>query len=501
MTEPTADPATTSESTRTAEPEPTADPPTTTNAPTTASRTPSARAGGDGATSLPGRPVRRSPTELTFRLDPAHVERLAAAEPEWLAADRRAALELVRSAPLEPNPLFTPYLDLRAAELEEIEPYPAVLAGPDAGTATTLDEGLAAILEVREDRVTRLAIAPEAAAAGLEVVAFGELVRRDPGAARRILEAAILPTDDRLAQLTRAGWNDAFVLRLRDRARLERPILLRRAVGTPGRAVLARLFVDLEAETAASVVEELVPSGPVGSGAGQALLAATTEVVLGRHASLAWASIGELGSNVVSFQHRTAVLGEGAELRWALGQLGGRLVRSRIDNRLLGDRSSLEQVEIVFGTDDQLFDLTTYTRHIGRDTTGDVLAKAALKDRARSFMKGLATIERSAVGTDSFLGEFGMNLSKAARSVAIPSLEIDQPDCRRAAHSSSVGPIDESQVFYLMSRGVPEDEARKFIVLGFLEPVVARVPLPEAQDRLRALIEAKWAAGSAAAAA
>ncbi|MER3418556.1 MAG: hypothetical protein C4343_05570, partial [Chloroflexota bacterium] len=347
----------------------------------------------------------------------------------------------------------------------------------------------------------RLGIAPEAAAGGLQIVTLGDLARHDEAAARRAVERSILPTNDRLAQITRAGWNEAIVVRLGDGCRLERPILLRWAVGAPGRAVLVRVFVELGAGAAASVVEELVPSGRVGTGAGQALLAMATEVVLNREAALAWASIGELGPNVVAFQHRTDLIGEGAELHWALGQLGGRLVRSRIDNRLVGDRSSLEQVEMVFGTDDQLFDLTTYTRHVGRDTTGDVLAKAALKDRARSFMKGLATIERSAVGTDSFLGEFGMNLSKTARSVAIPSLEIDQPDCRRAAHSSSVGPIDESQVFYLMSRGVPEDEARKFIVLGFLEPVVARVPLSEAQDRLRALIEAKWAVGSAAAAA
>jgi Fe-S cluster assembly protein SufD len=110
-------------------------------------------------------------------------------------------------------------------------------------------------------------------------------------------------------------------------------------------------------------------------------------------------------------------------------------------------------------------------------------------------MKGLIIIEPTAVGTDSFLGEFGMNLSRKARAVAIPSLEIDQPDCRRAAHSSSVGPIDETQLFYLESRGIPPDEARKFIVLGFLEPVVARVPLASAQDRLRELLEAKWDAG------
>ena len=85
-----------------------------------------------------------------------------------------------------------------------------------------------------------------------------------------------------------------------------------------------------------------------------------------------------------------------------------------------------------------------------------------------------------------------MNLSKKARAVAIPSLEIDQPDCRRVAHSSSVGPIDETQLFYLESRGIPPDEARKFIVLGFLEPVVARVPLEAARDRLRGLLEEKW---------
>ncbi len=93
-----------------------------------------------------------------------------------------------------------------------------------------------------------------------------------------------------------------------------------------------------------------------------------------------------------------------------------------------------------------------------------------------------------------------MLLDRKARSVTIPSLEIDQPDVRRAAHSSSAGPIDESQVFYLMSRGIDRETARKFIVLGFLEPVVARVPLADAQDRLRELLERKWP-GSAGAAA
>jgi Fe-S cluster assembly scaffold protein SufB len=276
--------------------------------------------------------------------------------------------------------------------------------------------------------------------------------------------------------------------------------VLRWAVGAPGHALLTRTIVELGEGAAASVLEELVPSGPeiecaAGETVPQSLFSGTLEVRLAKDAELAVASIQDFGPRQVVFQHRNAAIGEHASLRWALAQLGSRLVRSRVDNRLEGDRSSVEQVEIVFGGDEQLFDLTSYTRHLARDTTGNLLSKGVLLDGARSYMKGLIVIERPAVGTDSFLGEFGMNLSKRARAVAIPSLEIDQPDCRRAAHSSSVGPIDETQLFYLESRGIPPDEARKFIVLGFLEPVVARVPLEGAQDRLRELLEAKWAAG------
>jgi Fe-S cluster assembly protein SufD len=281
--------------------------------------------------------------------------------------------------------------------------------------------------------------------------------------------------------------------------RLARPILLRWTASAAGLAVFGRTIIRLGDGAEASVVEELT-AGQSGAEAGaQALLATTTEVVLGKGARLSLAAIQDLGPETIAFQHRTARIGQDASLQWALAQLGSRMTRSRVDNRLDGDRSAVEQTEIVFGGSDQIIDLTSYTRHVGRDTTGNLLSKGALLGRARAFLKGMIVIERSAVGTDSYLGEFGMNLSKEARSVAIPSLEIDQPDCRRAAHASSVGPIDEAQLFYLESRGIPPDEARKFIVLGFLEPVVARVPLAEAQDRLRALLEAKWVASASAA--
>jgi Fe-S cluster assembly scaffold protein SufB len=138
-----------------------------------------------------------------------------------------------------------------------------------------------------------------------------------------------------------------------------------------------------------------------------------------------------------------------------------------------------------------LHDLTTYSLHTGEKTIGDLLAKGVFGGKSRGFVKGVTTIPRSGRGTNSYLGEFGMLLSKTARSVAIPSLWIDQPNCERVAHGSSVGPIDPAQIFYLRSRGYTEAEARRAIVMGFLEPVVAALPLEDEADRLREALAAK----------
>jgi Fe-S cluster assembly scaffold protein SufB len=448
-------------------------------------------------TVAPGRPrpARRGLTDFSLPVQRSDIDALATIEggADWLAADRLAGFDAFEALPAETNMLYTTYIDLRAVALEG-----AVLTRSPRTEPIEVDlpEGTDGLLVIEEGDLAGVALSAEAIAAGVVLTSIADFARRDPARARALLDnGSILPVDDRFAQLTRAAWSQGVVLDIPAGVRLERPITVRWTAGGPDRALVSRSFISLGEGASATVLEELVASGPPDPEAGQSFIAGTLEVRLARDARLELASLQELPATTIAFQHRNAVLAEGATLHWALAQLGSRLVRSRVDNRLEGDRSKVEQVEIVFGGGDQLFDLTSYTHHVGRDTSGNLLSKGALLDRARSFMKGMIVIDRSAVGTDSFLGEFGMNLSKATRSVAIPSLEIDQPNCRRAAHASSVGPIDESQLFYLESRGIPPDEARKFIVLGFLEPVVARVPLLDAQDRLRAVLEAKWDAG------
>jgi Fe-S cluster assembly scaffold protein SufB len=429
----------------------------------------------------------------------------ALGEPDWLTADRLAALEQVGQLPAEPNQLFTTYIDLRAVDFAAVEPYPPTPAAPDASEAA-LPQGAAALVHVDERAVVSCVLSDEAREAGIIVSTIATVAREQPELVRELIEGGgSLPADDAFSQVARAFHSLGLFVHVPANVELKAPIVLRWSAGASGFGLISRTVITLGENARASVYEEQVPSAGASTEAGaraDSIWWGTTEITVGDGATLDFSAEQDFGPATAAFVGRQAKVGKDATIKWAVASVGSRLYRSRLENLLEGRGAYVSQVEIGFGDDRQLFDLTSYTRHIGEDGTSDLLSKGVFTDRARGYIKGLIDIPYSGRGTDSFLGEFSMLLDRTARSVTIPSLEIDQPDCRRAMHSSSVGPIDETQIFYLMSRGLSEDEARKAIVMGFLDPVVARIPLPAAQDRLRARLERKWperaAAGSAA---
>ncbi len=315
------------------------------------------------------RPARRALDELSLTVDEAALATAGAGDPGWLRADRQAAFLRWAELPGESNVLYTPYIDLRAAQLEGARlvgasgalPASAILSGDEDALIETTDDGIVTVALSEAARSAGVTVTP------LRAAADSLRDRLDGGAS--------LPDDDKFAQLTRALWAHGVAIDVPAGVRLERPVVVRWVVGTAGRALITRTLVHLGAAADAAVVEELVPADGSEGATSQAFFAGTTEAVLDAGATLRMASLQELPANVVVIQHRRAEIGAGASVHWALAQLGARLVRSRVDNRLVGDRSSVEQVEIVFGSDDQAFDLTSYTTHIGRDTTGDLLSK------------------------------------------------------------------------------------------------------------------------------
>ena len=295
------------------------------------------------------RPARRGLTDFSLPVTRGDLDDIGTIEgtADWLADDRRAAFDAFESLPAESNLLYTTYIDLRAVALETA----ALVRRPrTARVVTALPPDTDGLLVVDEGDVTEAALSPEAIAAGVELTTIADLASRAPARVRALLDGgAHLPADDRFAQLTRALWSQGIVLDIPDGVRLARPIIVRWRAGAPDRALLSR---TVDRAGGRRVRDRARGARRVRCGS-----ARRRPVVPGRHARgppRPWREARGLeppgaaghGRRLPASDRR---IGEGATLHWALAQLGSRLVRSRVDNHLIGDRSSVEQVEIVFG--------------------------------------------------------------------------------------------------------------------------------------------------------
>jgi Fe-S cluster assembly protein SufD len=142
---------------------------------------------------------------------------------------------------------------------------------------------------------------------------------------------------------------------------------------------------------------------------------------------------------------------------------------------------------LFFANRRQHFDLDTQQNHNAPDTVSDLLYKGALKDKARSVWQGMIKALPHSQRIDGFQANRNLLLEDTARADSIPGLEIEADDVR-CTHASTVGQIDELEVFYLMSRGIPRDKAVEMVVEGFFAPVMERIPIEGVRNRISSRI-------------
>jgi Fe-S cluster assembly scaffold protein SufB len=413
-------------------------------------------------------------------------------EPAWFLADRLVALANFKALRVEEHQLFTKYTDISRARVGGTDPY-IQPTGPAKNSEMDL-AGVSGVYIQEEDSLETLWLDPELEKKGVVFETLQNAVSRHQQQLRTLtFDHASLPQRDKFAQMTKALCMAGIVLHIPDNVSVSKPILIRWSVGRENAALLTRTVVSLGNNSSAVVVEEIEP-GKAAGGERMALFGGTAEVMLGEGSVLRYNGVENVGGGVATFLNRQASVGAGSEIQWAFGYVGGEMTRSHIDNFLSGRGATVREVQVLYGGKSQFFDIFSHTCHVAEDTVSDLLSKGVLQDQSKAYVKGLITIEKGGKGSDSYLGEFGMVLSRDSRFVSIPSLEIENHAVRRAKHASSVAQIDENQIFYLTSRGIEESEARKLIVMGFLDPVVARIPLESVADRLRGLFESKWRA-------
>ncbi|NQV07272.1 SufD family Fe-S cluster assembly protein, partial [bacterium] len=170
---------------------------------------------------------------------------------------------------------------------------------------------------------------------------------------------------------------------------------------------------------------------------------------------------------------------------------GGRSARLHITFDLLGQGSDAQLLGLYFGDGDQVHDYRGFVNHAAVNTTSDMFLKGAVGDEAKSVFTGLIRIEPEGQKARAYQTNRNLVLSDGAEAHSVPNLEILANDVR-CGHASTVGPLDEEQRYYLMSRGLDGRRADRLQVKGFFEEVLARYPVPTLEPPLRTAVMAKY---------
>ncbi|QCR19258.1 Fe-S cluster assembly protein SufD [Agrococcus sp. SGAir0287] len=230
---------------------------------------------------------------------------------------------------------------------------------------------------------------------------------------------------------------------------------------------------------------------------GSAAYAQNVEILVRDGARLTVVSVQSWDDSAVHAASHQAVVGAGAYLKHVVISFGGGAVRVNPSMRLAGEGAEGDMLGLAFADAGQHLESQVYLHHEGVSTKGDVLYKGALQGRgARTVWIGDVLIGQGATGTDSYEKNQNLVLTDGTRADSIPNLEIETGDIAGAGHASATGRFDDEQLFYLQARGIPEEQARRLVVVGFLMEIVQRIGVPELEERLAADIEAEIARGA-----
>jgi Fe-S cluster assembly protein SufD len=292
--------------------------------------------------------------------------------------------------------------------------------------------------------------------------------------------AALTPAD-RVSALAMANAKRGLHVRVDPDVVLAEPIVLFRK-GISGRAYTHHV-VEVGANSRATLVIDH---------RGLIKVAANIEFVVGDGASLDVIAVNSADEGSVQLSAYAALVGHDATYRHVNVTLDGSIVRIVPTVRFAGRGGRAEMLGISFAGAGQHFEGRLFIDHAEPDCSSNVLYKnALLGDSARTVWIGDVRIRPSATGTDTYEMNRNLLLSDGARADSVPNLEIETGNIVGAGHASATGRFDDLQLFYLQSRGIPEDEARRLVVRGFFADVVTRIGIPDLQDQIMTAIEAR----------
>ncbi|MGC4154615.1 MAG: Fe-S cluster assembly protein SufD [Propionicimonas sp.] len=223
---------------------------------------------------------------------------------------------------------------------------------------------------------------------------------------------------------------------------------------------------------------------------GTASYAAKVDVLVGDGAQVNFVSIQDWEPDAVHGGHHNVLVGRDAQVRTVTVSMGGKVVRLAETAKYAGPGGSLEQFGLYFVDAGQHIEHRLFVDHNAPHTHSNVDYRGALQgEGARAVWIGDVLIRKVAEGISTYESNKNLVLTDGCRADSVPNLEIETGEIEGAGHSSTTGRFDDEQLFYLRSRGIPEDEARRLVVHGFFADIVRRIGVPDVEARLMDAVE------------
>ena len=425
-------------------------------------------------------------------IDSGYVDSLAGTEPGWLAAMRKQAFSQYQLLPAEVSPLYSKYSDINKIKPQNVHFAATTQAalGKDLSDRLKELEGDTGVLQVGQE-ISKIFVRDSVAKQGVIVSGIQEAVSKHGDLIKSLMEENQLNyVDDKFLALEAAAFQSGVFVYIPKNVALEDPIRLITSLAVDGTSLISRNIVVVDTGSKATVVQELYASGSSGRQDVQQGYFELMETHVNPNAHLEMVTLQAMGEDTVNVSNRKAFVERDAKMSWYIGMFGSLLSRYKTDSIMKGAGASAEDVEIIFGVGNQSFDVMSNLIHHGQYSRGRVLVKSVLKDTSKSLFKGMIKIGKDGKGTESYLAGHAILLDKGSKSDSIPGLEIETNEVK-ATHSASVAQIDENQIYYLSTRGLTREGAKREIVSGFLEPLSRKMG-PTIRAWVNYLIENKW---------
>ena len=308
-------------------------------------------------------------------------------------------------------------------------------------------------------------------------------VREHPDIVRKWFGKVIPPNDNKFASLNSATWSGGSFIYVPENVKVDLPLQAYFRINAENMGQFERTLIIADKGSQVHYIEGC--SAPVYTS--DSLHSAVVEIVVGEAARVTYTTIQNWSNNVYNLVTKRARVEAEGHMEWIDGNIGSRLTMKYPGVVMVGPKASGEVLSVAYAGPGQHQDAGAKMIHAAPETTSTIISKSISKDGGRTSYRGLVHVDPGATNSKSFVRCDALILDDESRSDTYPYMEVGEQDAE-IGHEATVSKVGDEQLFYLMSRGLSEEQAMGMIVNGFIEPITRTLPMEYAVEWSR-LIE------------